>query len=184
MRPDAGADSLPAGLAGSRPLLAWAVAAVLAAGALARLGLDRTAVVGVPLAAVLGLLSVIDLEHRIVPNRIVLPAAGAALAGNAALFPDRAAEWAIASLGAAALFLAAALVYPAGLGMGDVKLVLLLGAALGYAVAAALTIGMLGAFVAGGALIARRGLAARKTTMPLVPFLAAGALATLLAGPT
>ena len=85
-------------------------------------------------AAVLVALSVIDVRTRRLPNRIVLPAAALVLAAQIAIAPDRALEWTLGALGAFAFLLAAALLNPAGLGMGDVKLALLLGAALGWAV--------------------------------------------------
>src|SRR5215210_4697193 len=112
-----------------------AVACVLAALALARFGAGGYGVVAALFAAVLGVLSMIDLERRLIPNRIVLPAAGVMLAAQTALLPDRALEWLLAALGAAGLLLVLALIRPGGLGMGDVKLGLLLGAGLGHHVA-------------------------------------------------
>jgi leader peptidase (prepilin peptidase) / N-methyltransferase len=131
-------------------------------------------------AAVLIVLAVIDARSRRLPNAIVLPAAALVLAAQIAIAPDRALEWVLAALGASALLFVAHLVYPAGLGMGDVKLALLLGAALGRFVVAALVIGLLAAAVAGAFLIARNGWGARKATLPLGPFLAVGGLAALL----
>ncbi|MBA3716889.1 MAG: prepilin peptidase [Actinobacteria bacterium] len=130
-------------------------------------------------AAVLVVLSAIDLRTRRLPNRIVLPAAALVLAAQIAIAPDRALEWTLGAAGAFAFLLAAALVNPAGLGMGDVKLALLLGAALGWAVAPALFIGLAAASVAGVVLIVRGGWAARKTALPLGPFLAFGGIAAL-----
>jgi leader peptidase (prepilin peptidase) / N-methyltransferase len=130
-------------------------------------------------AAVLVALSVIDVRTRRLPNRIVLPAAALVLVAQIAVAPDRALEWILGALGASAFLLAAALINPAGLGMGDVKLALLLGAALGWTVAPALMIGFVAAALAGVVMIARNGWAARKATMPLGPFLAFGALAAL-----
>ena len=85
-------------------------------------------------------LSAIDLTHRIVPNRIVLPAAAITLVAHTLIDPSP--EWLIASVGASAFFLVAALAYPAGLGMGDVKLALLLGAMLGSTVMLAIMLGL------------------------------------------
>jgi leader peptidase (prepilin peptidase)/N-methyltransferase len=130
-------------------------------------------------AAVLVVLSIIDVRTRRLPNRIVLPAAAVVLAAHIAIAPDHAVEWVAGALGASALLLVAALAYPTGLGMGDVKLALLLGAALGWAVAAALVIGLAAAALAGVVLIARNGWSARKATIPLGPFLAVGGLAAL-----
>jgi prepilin signal peptidase PulO-like enzyme (type II secretory pathway) len=80
---------------------------------------------------VLVVLSAIDLEQRIVPNVIVLPATAVVLAGNLVVFPDRRLEFVGAMLGAGLLLLLPLLVYPAGMGKGDVKLAMLLGAGLG-----------------------------------------------------
>jgi leader peptidase (prepilin peptidase) / N-methyltransferase len=131
-------------------------------------------------AAVLIVLSVIDVRTRRLPNRIVLPSAAIVLTAQIAITPGRALEWIVGAVGAFAFLLAAALVNPSGLGMGDVKLALLLGAALGWAVAAALLVGFTAAALAGVWLIARNGWAARKATVPLAPFLALGGLAALL----
>ena len=130
-------------------------------------------------AAVLVVLAVIDVRTRRLPNRIVLPAAALVLAAQIAIAPDRALEWTLAAAGAFTFLLVAALVNPAGLGMGDVKLALLLGAALGWGVAPALFIGLAAASIAGIALIARGGWAARKTAIPLGPFLALGGIAAI-----
>src|SRR5204863_2128405 len=107
--------------------------------------------------AVLIALAVIDIRTRRVPNKIVLPATAIVLLAQIAISPDRWFEWVIASLGTFGLFLVAALLNPGGLGMGDVKLALLLGAALGWTVLAALIIGFLAAAVAGLGMIARYG---------------------------
>jgi leader peptidase (prepilin peptidase) / N-methyltransferase len=129
---------------------------------------------------VLVVLSAIDLTHRIVPNRIVLPAALMVLLAQTALEPSP--EWALAALGASGFLLVAALAYPAGMGMGDVKLALLLGAMLGRTVPVALMVGMFAALVPSVVLLARHGSAARKMGIPFAPFLAFGALVALFFG--
>jgi leader peptidase (prepilin peptidase)/N-methyltransferase len=129
---------------------------------------------------VLVVLSAIDLTHRIVPNRIVLPAALVVLVAQTALEPSP--EWALGALGAAGFLFAAALAYPAGMGMGDVKLALLLGAMLGRAVSVGLMVGMVAALLPSVVLLARHGSAARKMGIPFAPFLAFGALVALFAG--
>jgi len=133
-------------------------------------------------AAALIALSVIDFDHHILPNRIVLPLAVLVLSGQIALQPDRAMEWIAAALGASGFLLALALLYPAGMGMGDVKLALALGAALGLTVTVAMMFAFLTAGILGVALLVRHGSAARKMPVPLGPFLAAGALVALFAG--
>jgi leader peptidase (prepilin peptidase)/N-methyltransferase len=130
--------------------------------------------------AVLVTLSAIDLRRRIVPNRIVIPAAAIVLVAHTAIDPS--VEWALAALGASGFLFAAALAYPKGLGMGDVKLALLLGAMLGAAVSVGLMLGFLAALVPSVVLLARHGSAARKMGVPLVPFLAFGAVVALFAG--
>jgi leader peptidase (prepilin peptidase) / N-methyltransferase len=132
------------------------------------------------LLAVLAALAAIDVEERRIPNAIVLPAAAGMLALQVALAPERALEWTLAALGAAGLLLVLALVNPAGLGMGDVKLALLLGAALGGSVVAALVVGSSLAALCGLLRLARHGAAARRSTFPYAPFLAAGAAIVLL----
>lgn len=130
--------------------------------------------------AVLVVLSVIDAQHRIVPNRIVVPAAAAALVVHTAIDPSPAwLAWALAA--ACALFLVV-LAYPKGLGMGDVKLALLLGATLGASVTVALMIGFFAALIPSAVLLARHGASARKMGVPLVPFLAFGSIVALFFG--
>jgi leader peptidase (prepilin peptidase) / N-methyltransferase len=129
--------------------------------------------------AVLVVLSVIDLRAHRLPDRIVLPAAAIVLAAQIAISPDRALEWTLGALGAFVLLFAAALLNPRGLGMGDVKLALLLGAALGWTVAVALFLGFAAAALAGIVMIMRSGWAARKESLPLGPFLAVGAVLAL-----
>jgi leader peptidase (prepilin peptidase) / N-methyltransferase len=125
-------------------------------------------------------LSAIDLAERRLPNRIVLPSAAVVLFAQTALFPDRAFEWALAALGASFLLLLFWCAYPKGLGLGDVKLALLLGAALGSAVLTALFLGAVAASVYALFLLARDGAEARKQAIPFGPFLAFGSIAVLL----
>jgi len=143
-------------------------------------GLSGEAFVASFFCVVLVVLSAIDLTHRIVPNRIVLPAALVVLVAQTALEPSP--EWALGALGAAGFLFAAALAYPAGMGMGDVKLALLLGAMLGRTVSVGLMVGMVAALVPSVLLLARHGSAARKMGIPFAPFLAFGALFALFAG--
>jgi leader peptidase (prepilin peptidase)/N-methyltransferase len=130
--------------------------------------------------AVLVAVSATDLERRIIPNRIVLPATAVLLAAQSILHPS--VEWIAAGLGAAAFFLIAAFVYPAGMGMGDIKLALLLGVVLGRTVAVGLMAGMIAALVPSFVLIAKHGKAGRKMKIPFGPFLALGGIVALFAG--
>jgi leader peptidase (prepilin peptidase)/N-methyltransferase len=154
--------------------------AALWAGCALAFGLTPEALVAAFFCSALVAVSATDLEHRIVPNRIVIPAAAIVLVAQTAIEPSP--EWAIAALGASGFLLVAALVYPAGMGMGDVKLALLMGAALGRTVPVALMVGMIAALLPSIVLLARHGSAARKMGIPLAPFLALGSVVALFAG--
>jgi leader peptidase (prepilin peptidase)/N-methyltransferase len=109
-----------------------------------------------------------------------LPAATVVLAAQIALSPGRSVEWLAAALGTAAFFLVTLIVYPPGLGMGDVKLAFLLGAALGVDVVNAVMLGAFAAALSGAAILIREGPSARKRAIAFAPFLALGALVALL----
>ncbi len=160
-------------------------ATIAVAGFLSLLGAIRYGVraetpVVIFVISVLVVISRVDLERRIIPNRIVLPAWIAVLLAHLAIHPAHWLEFLVASFGAGLFFLVVALVYPAGLGMGDVKLALLIGAALGWAVVGALLLGTLSAGVFGAILLFKEGSSARKRAIPLGPFLAGGAIVVLL----
>ena len=125
-------------------------------------------------------ISAIDISHRIVPNMIVLPAAAIVLLAMTALEPG--AEWALGAFGAALFLSLAVLAYPKGMGMGDVKLALLLGAMTGRTAPVALMVGMLAAVVPSIALLVRHGMAARKMKIPFAPFLSLGGIVALFFG--
>jgi leader peptidase (prepilin peptidase)/N-methyltransferase len=130
--------------------------------------------------AVLVAVSVTDLERRIIPNRIIVPALVAALVVQTARDPSL--EWLVGALAAGGFFLVLALVYPAGLGMGDVKLAAFMGAWLGWDVAVALFAGSLLGMVPALVALLRSGGSGRKETMPYGPFLAAGGVVGLFFG--
>lgn len=157
------------------------VTALLLAGCVWKFGLTGSAAVAAFFCVALVAVSATDIEHRIIPNRIVLPAAAIVLAANTALHLSP--GWALAALGASGFLFAAALAYPKGMGMGDVKLALLMGAALGKTVSVAMMFGMVAALVPGIYLLARHGSAARKMRIPFGPFLALGSVVALFAGP-
>jgi leader peptidase (prepilin peptidase) / N-methyltransferase len=167
---------------GSRYLAVELLTAALVAACFLRFGLTADAFLAAFFVSVLVVLSAIDVEHRILPDKIVLPSFAFVLAAQLALHPDQAAEWVAASLGASLFLFLALLAYPRGMGMGDVKLCLLLGAMLGWSVAVGLMIGMLAALVPAFVLLARHGTAARKMGIPFGPFLALGAVVALFAG--
>jgi len=154
--------------------------AVLVAACFFHFGLTADALVASYVCAALVVLSAIDLEHRILPDRITLPSAGIVLVANTLIHPGP--QWAIASLGAALFLFLAVLAYPRGMGMGDVKLALLMGAACGKTVPVAMAIGMVSALVPSIVLLVRYGAAARKMAIPFGPFLALGTVVTLFIG--
>ena len=156
------------------------VTALLVAGCVWKFGLTGSAAVAAFFCLALVAVSATDLEHRIIPNRIVVPAGLIVLTANTALHPGP--QWAIGAFGASGFLLAAALAYPSGMGMGDVKLAFLMGAALGKTVPVALFLGVLAAMVPGIVLLARHGRAARKMGVPFGPFLALGSVVALFAG--
>jgi leader peptidase (prepilin peptidase) / N-methyltransferase len=161
---------------------AGCAAILLAAGCFARFGFSGHALVGTILAVVLVVLTAIDLQRKLLPDVIVLPALAVVLILQIAFYPDHALEWLLAALGAALFFFVPLMVYPAGMGMGDVKLAALLGAALGKSVAAAIVAGLLAAAAVGLVMLARQGLGARKRAIAFGPFLAFGGLLVLLLG--
>ena len=163
--------------------LRWAavgVAVVLAAACVAVFGATLATLVNAAGCLVLVAVTVTDLERRIVPNRIVVPALAIALAVQTVRDPSP--EWALAALGAGGFFFVAVLIHPAGMGMGDVKLAAFLGAWLGAAVMVALLVGSLLAFLPAVALLIAKGVKARKVGLPFAPFLAAGGIVALFWG--
>ncbi len=146
--------------------------------------------------ALLVAVAVIDLEHRLIPNHIVIPAVIVLLV-LAATWPEMGFERALffehvhlsslanslaAGAGAFILFLAVKAIYPAGMGAGDVKMAGMLGLLLGYPgiVVALWTAVVLGGALAVGLLVL--GGRSRKDAMPFGPFLSAGGILALLAG--
>ena len=159
-----------------------AVAAVLVAACVIRFGLTPRMLIAAFVVSILVVMSLIDIAERRLPNRIVLPSTAVVLAAQIATAPERTAEWLLAAAGAALFLLLPLLVAPSGVGMGDVKLALLLGAALGAAVIVAVVVAAVASSLYGVALLLRHGSAARKASMPFGPFLAFGAIVALLLG--
>jgi leader peptidase (prepilin peptidase)/N-methyltransferase len=147
-------------------------------------GADWDGFLGVALVLTLVPVTFIDLEHRIIPNRILLPAAIAAVTILALGQPHKLPEHLIAGAAAGGFLLLAVLAYPRGMGMGDVKLAAVLGLFLGKSVGPAMLAALLSGTLVGAAIMARLGTqAGRKTAVPFGPFLALGALVGLFAGP-
>jgi leader peptidase (prepilin peptidase)/N-methyltransferase len=137
---------------------------------------------GLVFVAMLAAVTLTDLEQRIIPNRILLVSAliglGIAAIADPASLPERA----ISAGAAGGVLLLTALIYPRGMGMGDVKLAALMGLYLGSAVAPALLVALLAGAAVGIAVILREGAAGRKRGIPFAPFLALGGIVGLLAG--
>jgi leader peptidase (prepilin peptidase)/N-methyltransferase len=165
--------------------LVEALTAVLAIAVILVKSSPHDIALGLVLVVVLVPVALIDLDHRIIPNKIMLPAAIAAVAIGAVTRPSGVPEQLIAGAAAGGFLLFFALAYPRGMGMGDVKLAAVLGLFLGRSVAPALLIGVFTGAVVGGLIMARVGVAkGRKTAVPFGPFLAFGGVVGVLLGPT
>jgi leader peptidase (prepilin peptidase)/N-methyltransferase len=164
------------------PLVEGATA-LLCAGAVLSHGTAAGIALSVTLILVLVPAALIDLEHRIIPNRLTGAGALLALALGIALDPAGEPTRLIAGAAAGGFLLLAALAYPGGMGMGDVKLAGVMGLFLGAAVAPALLIALLAGVLVGAAIIARKGAhAGRKTAVPFGPFLALGGVVAIFVG--
>ena len=138
---------------------------------------------GFVLVLVLVPVALIDLDHRLIPNKITAPAAVLALVIGTALDPGGELERLIAGAAAGGFLLLAALAYPRGMGMGDVKLAGVLGLFLGRAVGPAMLIALVAGVIVGVVIMRRAGVGAgRKTAIPFGPFLALGGLVGSFAG--
>jgi leader peptidase (prepilin peptidase)/N-methyltransferase len=153
------------------------------AGVVAVRGFDADLWLELPFVACLIALAGIDLDHQLLPNRIVYPMAAYGVAATAIVDIGELPEYLIAGAGAFTFLLIAVLVYPAGMGMGDVKLGGAMGLYLGLSILPALLAAFLTGTVFGLAVIAREGAQARKKAVPFGVFLALGGLVGVLAGP-
>jgi prepilin signal peptidase PulO-like enzyme (type II secretory pathway) len=143
-------------------------------GSFIHFGLTAHALVGAVFTPTLVLLTAIDMKHRLLPNAIVLPATLAV--GVILVASDPRTFLAHLAAAAGGFFFAFAAFFPGALGMGDAKLVFLLGLALGGRTLGAMFIAFAAVLVAALYVIAKRGPAARKETIPFGPFLALGGL--------
>jgi leader peptidase (prepilin peptidase)/N-methyltransferase len=140
-------------------------------------------VLGLVLVTFLVPIAVIDIDLKIIPNKLTAPAAVLAVVLGAIIEPSYLPEQLIAGFGALLFFYLPALIHAKGMGMGDVKLAAVLGLYLGRAVAPAILIALVAGVVLGAAIIARKGAKeGRKTAVPFGPFLALGGMVALLAG--
>jgi leader peptidase (prepilin peptidase)/N-methyltransferase len=163
-----------------RLVLDRSIAACFAVATLLHVGIGARGLLLAAVVAILVELAAIDLELRILPNRIVLPALLVVLGAQLAIDPSRYAESLVCGVAAGGFLLLPSLVRRGAIGMGDVKLAVLLGATLGRVVAAALAIGLVAAGGAALLLVALRSREALKQEIPLGPFLAGGAIAAIL----
>ena len=169
-------------IAARYPAVEAATAALYAAVVIGRDG-PLDIVLGLLLVTALVPITLIDLERRVILNAITLPAAVAAVVAGVVLDVGFLPEQLIAGVAAGGFFLAAALLYPRGMGMGDVKLAAVLGLYLGRAVAPAILVALVGGVVVGAAIIARKGAReGRRTAVPFGPFLALGGVVALFVG--
>jgi leader peptidase (prepilin peptidase) / N-methyltransferase len=146
-------------------------------------GTSRTVWLDLIFVAALVAVTAIDLEHQIIPNRIVAPLALVAIVLTAIFTPHRLPEHLIAGAAAGGFLLVAVLAYPAGMGMGDVKLAAVMGLVLGRAVAPAMFIALIVGTVVGIFVMVRKGVdEGRKTRIPFGPFLALGSIVAIFAG--
>lgn len=172
-------ELLPTGVA---RVLVVAASAALVAASFARFGLDGRALVGAVLCPTLVLLTAIDIEHRLLPNMIILPAALAIGLIVAVSAPGDFLNHLAWGAGLGGFFFLFALLGPGSIGMGDVKLGFLLGLALGSETLGAALIAVAGLLVGALYVLARRGLAARKDAIPFGPFLALGGILAFFLG--
>jgi leader peptidase (prepilin peptidase) / N-methyltransferase len=154
--------------------------AALVAGCLVEFGATLHGFVASVFCLALVVVTATDLEYRLIPNRVVGPASLLVLAGMTVAKPSP--EWAISAVAAAAFLLLFSLVSPQGMGMGDVKLAFLMGAALGRGVLLALVFASLASLLPAMVIFFRHGRAGRKVGFPFGPFLALGSLVALFLG--
>jgi len=146
-------------------------------------GFDDGLWLELPFVACLIALAGIDLDHKLLPNRIVYPMAAWGVLASAVVDTSDLPEHLIAGAGAFLFLLVAVLAYPSGMGMGDVKLGGTMGLYLGVSVVPALLAAFLTGTIFGLAVIAREGAQARKKAVPFGIFLALGGLVGVLVGP-
>ncbi len=165
------------------PLVEALTAVLFAAVVAVHLADTASLVLGLVLIAFLVPIALIDLDSQIIPNRLTLPAAVLGLVLGTVLDPGGEVERLIAAAIGGTLLALPALLHPKGMGMGDAKLVAVLGLYLGAAVAPAFFVALIVGMAGGIAIMWRKGTAAgRKTRVPFGPFLALGGVVGVLAG--
>lgn len=173
-----GADHSVGSRSSARTLLTIAVFASI----VAIRGCGDHLVLDLPLAAALVTLAFIDVDRRLLPNRIVYPLALWGIVATGVVATDDLVEHLVAGAAAFTFLLLAALAYPGGMGMGDVKLAGALGFYLGASVIPALVVAFLTGSLFGLGIMLREGSAARKKALPFGVFLALGGIVGILVG--
>jgi len=164
------------------PLTELTVGALFAATVVAHYGDPAEVAIGLVFVTMLAAITLTDLEQRIIPNKILLAGAIACVVIALLTDPGGMPERLVAAAAAGGLLFCVALAYPAGMGLGDVKLIAVMGLFLGWAVAPAFLIALLTGSLVGLALLARHGSEARKMAIPFGPFLALGGVIAMLVG--
>jgi leader peptidase (prepilin peptidase)/N-methyltransferase len=165
------------------PTVEAVTAALFAAVAVVHAHDTTMLVLGIVLVAFLVPIALIDADHRLIPNKLTLPAAVLGIVLGTALDPGGEVERLVAGLAAGALLAVPSLLHPKGMGMGDAKLVAVLGLYLGVAIVPAFFVAFAVGTAVGLGIMLRKGLSAgRKTAVPFGPFLALGAVVGVLAG--
>jgi leader peptidase (prepilin peptidase)/N-methyltransferase len=177
-----GARCCGAAISPRYPLTELALGVLYAATVLVLWGDGGEIAIGLVFVTTLLAVTLTDLERRIIPNKILIVAAAVAVVLAAATDPGSLPERLAAGAAAGGLLFLAALAYPRGMGLGDVKLAATMGLFLGRNVAPAILVALLAGSLVGLAMIARYGAAARKQAIPFGPFLALGGVVGLLAG--
>ncbi len=157
--------------------------AVAFAAVVAVRGFDDDLLLELPFVACLIALAGIDLDHKLLPNKIVYPMAAYGLVATAIVDTDDLVEHVIAGAGAYLFLFIAVLAYPRGMGMGDVKLAGAMGLYLGLSIVPAMLTAFLTGSLVGLVMMAREGVQARKKAVPFGVFLALGGIVGVLAGP-
>jgi leader peptidase (prepilin peptidase) / N-methyltransferase len=138
--------------------------------------------IGMVFVTMLAVITLTDLERRVIPNKVLLAGSLLCLAIAVPTDPAGTPERLIAAAAGGGIFFLAALAYPAGMGLGDVKLAAAMGLFLGRSVGPAILVALLSGSLVGGWMLVRHGAEARKMAIPFGPFLALGGIVGLLVG--
>ncbi len=148
-----------------------------------RFGLDWRLLIAWAFVAAMIAVAFIDYDHMIIPNRIVLPGALVGVIASIAVDPQDWWKYLAGSAGAAAFLFVIAMIWPGGMGPGDIKMAAFMGAVLGLSVIIALFAAFLIGAIVGVVLIATRK-RTRKDKIPFGPALAVGAVVGVFVGQT